>query len=71
MVSKKLTEQMRDRQSNKPRLIHRANVLFLTINQLTFIDESFFNRTTGWQYHAYILIWPPDQYHTSCRRKHS
>lgn len=70
-VSRKVSERMGDRQSNKLRLIFRAESRSWTADQLVFIDESLFNEATGWRYYAYAPVGQPGRYHVSRRRGHS
>ena len=69
-ISRKIAERIGP-QSLQLRAAWQADMANFTADQLVFIDESSFNKTTGWRRHAWAAIGQPARYHEDPSRGES
>ena len=60
--SRKKGQRIGNTQSAELRLGWKAQILYLTAEQLIFVDETLFNETTGWRHHTYAPTGHPARY---------
>ncbi len=68
--SNKKKQRVSIRQNDELRLNWVADLLCLTVEQLVFVDETLFNKTTRWRHQVYASVDESARYQVSRKRDH-